>query len=144
RGTGSAARGSVSGRQARAPGHGPVEDPADAQPAPGGPRRENLCGLLRHIWDEPALDTARFGVGALHDAEWRYSYKNMSRLDGHGYLSGRFESSRRDFRMSVRSIEALHRYLRLACDEAMSSDDAVLLTRFVAADDGVAFQLLIG
>jgi RNA polymerase sigma factor (sigma-70 family) len=45
--------------------------------------------------------------------------------------------------MSVRSIEELQRYLRLACDEALSSDDAGLLKRVVAANDREAFELLI-
>ena len=45
--------------------------------------------------------------------------------------------------MSVRSIEELRRYLRLACDEALPSEDAVLLKRFVAANDREAFELLI-
>src|SRR6266852_21114 len=45
--------------------------------------------------------------------------------------------------MSVRSIEALQRYLRRVCDEAGPSEDAVLLNRFVAAKDREAFELLI-
>jgi RNA polymerase sigma factor (sigma-70 family) len=45
--------------------------------------------------------------------------------------------------MSVRSIEALQRYLRQLCAEAVPSEDAVLLQRFVAADDREAFELLI-
>ena len=45
--------------------------------------------------------------------------------------------------MSVRSIEALQRYLRRLCDEAVPSEDAVLLKRFVAVNDREAFELLI-
>src|SRR5580765_3087881 len=45
--------------------------------------------------------------------------------------------------MSVRSIEVLQRYLRRLCDEAAPSEDAVLLKRFVAANDREAFELLI-
>src|SRR3984957_5089739 len=45
--------------------------------------------------------------------------------------------------MSVRSIEALQRYLRRLGDEAMPSEDAVLLNRFVGANDREAFELLI-
>src|SRR5271155_1667041 len=45
--------------------------------------------------------------------------------------------------MSVRSIEALQRYLRRLCDEAVPSEDAVLLNRFVTAHDREAFELLI-
>src|ERR1700733_11522599 len=45
--------------------------------------------------------------------------------------------------MSVRSIEALQRYLRRLCDEAVPSEDAVLLNRFVTANDRDAFELLI-
>src|ERR1700722_811946 len=45
--------------------------------------------------------------------------------------------------MSVRSIEALQRYLRRLCDQAVPSEDAVLLKRFVAANDREAFELLI-
>jgi RNA polymerase sigma factor (sigma-70 family) len=45
--------------------------------------------------------------------------------------------------MSVRSIEALQRYLRRLCDEAAPPDDAVLLDRFVAAEDREALALLI-
>src|SRR3954465_14320799 len=45
--------------------------------------------------------------------------------------------------MSVRSFEALQRYLRRLCAEAVPSEDAVLLNRFVAADDREAFELLI-
>ena len=45
--------------------------------------------------------------------------------------------------MSVRSIEALQRYLRRLCDEAVPPEDAVLLNRFVAANDREAFELLI-
>jgi RNA polymerase sigma factor (sigma-70 family) len=45
--------------------------------------------------------------------------------------------------MSVRSIEALQRYLRRLCDEAAPPDDAVLLQRFVAAEDREALALLI-
>src|SRR6266852_9479994 len=45
--------------------------------------------------------------------------------------------------MSVRSIEVLQRYLRRLCDEAVPSEDAVLLKRVVAANDREAFELLI-
>src|SRR3954469_13999025 len=45
--------------------------------------------------------------------------------------------------MAVRSIEALQRYLRRLCDEAAPPEDAVLLDRFVAANDREAFELLI-
>jgi hypothetical protein len=45
--------------------------------------------------------------------------------------------------MSVRSIEALQRYLRRLCDEAVPTEDAVLLNRFVTANDREAFELLI-
>src|SRR5438552_3977660 len=45
--------------------------------------------------------------------------------------------------MSVRSIEVLQRYLRRLCDEAVASEDAVLLKRFVATRDREAFELLI-
>src|SRR2546423_345102 len=45
--------------------------------------------------------------------------------------------------MSIRSIEVLQRYLRRLCDEAVPPEDAVLLNRFVAANDREAFELLI-
>src|SRR5581483_11907041 len=45
--------------------------------------------------------------------------------------------------MSVRSIEALERYLRRLGAEAEPPEDAVLLERFVSADDRAAFELLI-
>src|SRR5207302_10776972 len=45
--------------------------------------------------------------------------------------------------MSVRLIEVLQRYLRRLCDEAVPSEDAVLLDRFVTANDREAFELLI-
>jgi RNA polymerase sigma factor (sigma-70 family) len=45
--------------------------------------------------------------------------------------------------MSVRSIQGLQRYLRRLCDEAAPPDDAVLLQRFVAAEDREALALLI-
>src|SRR5262245_16405057 len=45
--------------------------------------------------------------------------------------------------MSVGSIEALQRYLRRLCDDAVPPPDAVLLQRFVAANDREAFELLI-
>src|SRR5580704_1822319 len=45
--------------------------------------------------------------------------------------------------MSVRSIEALQRYLRRLCDEAVLPEDAVLLKRFVTANDREAFELLM-
>jgi RNA polymerase sigma factor (sigma-70 family) len=45
--------------------------------------------------------------------------------------------------MSVRSIEALQRYLRRLCDKAVPPLDAVLLNRFALANDREAFELLI-
>src|SRR5689334_17751837 len=45
--------------------------------------------------------------------------------------------------MSGRSIEGLQRYLRRLCDEAVPSEDAVLLNRFVAARDREALERLI-
>src|SRR5713101_1542040 len=45
--------------------------------------------------------------------------------------------------MSVRSMEALQRYLRRLCDKAVPPEDAVLLNRFVAANDREAFERLI-
>src|ERR1043165_6397697 len=45
--------------------------------------------------------------------------------------------------MSVRSVEALQRYLRRLCDEAVPLEDAVLLDRFVSARDREAFELLM-
>jgi RNA polymerase sigma factor (sigma-70 family) len=45
--------------------------------------------------------------------------------------------------MSVRSIQGLPRYLRRLCDGAVPPDDAVLLDRFVAAEDREAFALLV-
>src|SRR5712692_6938210 len=45
--------------------------------------------------------------------------------------------------MPVRSIEVLQRYLRRLCDAAVPSEDAVLLNRFVTANDREAFELLI-
>src|SRR3954466_1955957 len=45
--------------------------------------------------------------------------------------------------MAVRSIELLQRSLRRLCDEAVPPEDAVLLHRFVAANDREAFELLI-
>jgi RNA polymerase sigma factor (sigma-70 family) len=45
--------------------------------------------------------------------------------------------------MSVESIEALQRYLRRLRDDAVPPPDAVLLQRFVAANDRGAFELLI-
>src|SRR5216684_2300582 len=45
--------------------------------------------------------------------------------------------------MSVQSIEVLQRYLRRLCDKAVPSEDAVLLNRFVTANDREAFELLI-
>src|SRR4051794_1357065 len=45
--------------------------------------------------------------------------------------------------MPVRSIEGLQRYLRRLCAEAVPSEDALLLDRFVAANDREAFALLI-
>src|SRR5215472_12370091 len=45
--------------------------------------------------------------------------------------------------MSVRMIEVLQRYLRRLCEEAVPPEDAVLLQRFVTANDRDAFELLI-
>jgi RNA polymerase sigma factor (sigma-70 family) len=45
--------------------------------------------------------------------------------------------------MSVRSIEVLQQYLRRLCEEAVLPEDAVLLNRFVTANDREAFELLI-
>src|SRR3984893_3808634 len=45
--------------------------------------------------------------------------------------------------MSVQSLEALQRYLRRLCDEAVPSEDSVLLKRFVETSDRDAFELLI-
>ena len=45
--------------------------------------------------------------------------------------------------MSVRSVDALQQYLRRLCDEAVPTDDAVLLQRFVSANDREAFEQLI-
>src|SRR3954469_13101602 len=45
--------------------------------------------------------------------------------------------------MAVRSIEGLKRYLRRLSAEAVPPGDAVLLRRFVAANDREAFELLI-
>ena len=45
--------------------------------------------------------------------------------------------------MSVRTIEVLQRYLRRLCEEAVPPADAVLLQRFVTANDRDAFELLI-
>jgi RNA polymerase sigma factor (sigma-70 family) len=45
--------------------------------------------------------------------------------------------------MAVQSIELLQRYLRRLCAEAVPPDDAVLLHRFVTANDREAFELLI-
>src|SRR5262245_10976544 len=45
--------------------------------------------------------------------------------------------------MTVRSTEALQRYLRRLCDEAVPPEDAVLLSRFVTANDREAMELLI-
>ncbi len=45
--------------------------------------------------------------------------------------------------MSVRTIEELQRYLRRLCEEAVPPEDAVLLQRFVTANDRDAFELLI-
>jgi RNA polymerase sigma factor (sigma-70 family) len=45
--------------------------------------------------------------------------------------------------MSVRSIAVLQRYLRRLRDEAVPPEDAVLLRRFVAAEDREAFALLV-
>src|SRR3954471_12124889 len=45
--------------------------------------------------------------------------------------------------MSVRTIEALQRYLRRLCQEAVPSEDAVLLDRFVSSNDGDALEQMI-
>ncbi|HEY7155660.1 MAG TPA: sigma-70 family RNA polymerase sigma factor [Gemmataceae bacterium] len=45
--------------------------------------------------------------------------------------------------MSVRSIDVLLRYLRRLREEAVPPEDAVLLNRFVTANDREAFELLI-
>ncbi len=45
--------------------------------------------------------------------------------------------------MSARSIEGLKQYLRRLCDEAVPPEDAVLLSRFAAANDREAFELLV-
>src|SRR5437868_1424572 len=45
--------------------------------------------------------------------------------------------------MAVPSIEVLPRYLRRLCDGAVPPEDAVLLDRFVTANDREAFELLI-
>ena len=45
--------------------------------------------------------------------------------------------------MSVRTIEALQRYLRRLCDEAVPPEDTVLLHRFATANDRDAFERLI-
>ncbi len=45
--------------------------------------------------------------------------------------------------MPLRSIEALQRYLGRLCDEAELPEDAVLLNRFVAANDREAFERLM-
>src|SRR5690242_15009889 len=45
--------------------------------------------------------------------------------------------------MSVRSIEVLLRYLRRLREEAVPPEDAVLLNRFITANDREAFELLI-
>ncbi len=45
--------------------------------------------------------------------------------------------------MSARSIEGLKQYLRRLCDEASPPEDAVLLSRFVTANDREAFELLV-
>jgi RNA polymerase sigma factor (sigma-70 family) len=45
--------------------------------------------------------------------------------------------------MSDRSVEAFQRYLRRLCDQAVPSEDGVLLKRFVVDNDRDAFELLI-
>src|SRR5215471_8113061 len=45
--------------------------------------------------------------------------------------------------MSVRSVETLQQYLGRLCEEALPQEDAVLLKRFVEANDRNAFELLI-
>src|SRR6516225_7482898 len=45
--------------------------------------------------------------------------------------------------MTVRTIEVLQRCLRRLCEEAVPPEDAVLLQRFVTANDRDAFELLI-
>jgi hypothetical protein len=44
---------------------------------------------------------------------------------------------------NVRSIEALQHFLRRLCEHAVPSEDAVLLHRFVAANEREAFKLLL-
>src|SRR5690242_9616797 len=45
--------------------------------------------------------------------------------------------------MAIQRIEVLQRYLRRLCAEAVPSADAVLLERFVTANDREAFELLM-
>src|SRR5215472_14703974 len=45
--------------------------------------------------------------------------------------------------MSVHSIEVLQRYLRRLGEEAVPPEDAVLLDRFITANDREAFELLV-
>jgi RNA polymerase sigma factor (sigma-70 family) len=45
--------------------------------------------------------------------------------------------------MSERSIDGLQRCLRRLCDDAVPPEDAVLLKRFVTANDREAFELLV-
>src|SRR6516165_4785869 len=45
--------------------------------------------------------------------------------------------------MSVQTIEVLQRCLRRLCDQAVPTEHAVLLNRFVTANDRDAFELLI-
>src|SRR4051812_44050916 len=45
--------------------------------------------------------------------------------------------------MSARPIEGLQRFLRQWCDEAVPSEDAALLNRFVETREREAFELLI-
>src|SRR5262245_64235730 len=45
--------------------------------------------------------------------------------------------------MSVRSVETLQQYLGRLCDQALPPEDAVLLKRFVEANDRNAFEMLI-
>src|SRR5262245_42700952 len=45
--------------------------------------------------------------------------------------------------MSVRSVDALQQYVGRLCDLAVAPEDAVLLKRFVEANDRDAFEMLI-
>src|ERR1043166_1912763 len=67
----------------------------------------------------------------------------MSRRGSRAYLYDSIDSSGENKRMSVRSIDALQRYLRRLCDESVPPEDGVLLNRFVTGKDREAFELLI-